>query len=178
MDNTIRCSRCTQQFDGSEPGCPACGHLLSPMPCGRHGDRTANGQCVICGVAVCAECNGTEPHYTCPDHRDIPVFEGWAQLYSTNDEVEAQLIRDNLKSDGVDSEVLSQRDQTILVDLGEFAPVRVLVPAFDYLTALEIVDGHRSASGEVAFACQACGEAYDAGQDRCTGCGATLPSSA
>lgn len=170
------CSNCEQQFDASEPSCPACGQLVEPVQCARHPDRRAEGVCVICGRAVCEECDRSEEvHYLCPDHADVPVIEGWAQVYTTGDDVEAQLIRENLQADGIDSEVLSQKDHTFAVELGDLSPVRVLVPAYEYARALQLVEQRKDADGEVSFACPECGEAYEAGESTCTSCGALLP---
>jgi hypothetical protein len=100
--------------------------------------------------------------------------EGWAQVYTTSDDLEASLIRDNLQSEGIDAEVLSQRDRSFAVDLGDLSPVRVLVPAFQYQGAREVLDGHRDAAGEVQFACPACGEVYEDGASVCASCGEPL----
>ena len=175
MNATQTCAHCAQEFDATENGCPACGYLLEPSVCARHAGSTARGRCVICGDSVCEICNSTEPHFSCPDHARIPVFQGWAQVYSTNVDLEAQLIRDNLKSEGIDAETLSQQDRMIHVEVGDLAAVRVLVPAFDYVPAAEIVQSHMDGRGEVAFGCASCGEAYEPGQERCASCQAELP---
>jgi hypothetical protein len=176
MTATATCAHCGQEFDGSENGCPACGHLQQRVPCTKHPDREAHGQCVICGTIVCEDCDHGNGHHACAMHSEIPVIEGWAQVYSTNDELEANMVRDNLRSEGIDAEVLSQRDQTLRLELGDFAAtVRVLVPAFDYIPAEELVSGHTDAAGEVRFACATCGEAYEAGEARCGTCQAELP---
>ena len=173
------CSNCEQEFDASEPSCPACGQLVEPDRCARHPDRRAEGVCVICGSAVCEECDrSAEVHYLCPDHADVPVIQGWAQVYTTSDDVEAQLIRENLQADGIDAEVLSQKDHTFAVDLGELSPVRLLVPAYEYARAVEVVEKRKDDEGEVMFACPDCGEAYEAGDAACSNCGALLPRTA
>ena len=131
--------------------------------------------CVICDTAVCPQCAESETvHFVCPDHSDIPIFEGWAQIYSTSDGVEAELIRNNLESEGIDSEVLSQRDNALAVDLGELSQVRVLVPAFEYLDGRRILARHMGANGEVVFACPNCGERFDEADVSCRQCGAPL----
>jgi hypothetical protein len=170
------CSNCEQKFDPSEPSCPACGHLTTPVPCARHPEKQAAGVCVICGGAVCEACNRSEEvHYLCPDHADVPIIEGWAQVYTTSDDVEAHLIRENLQADGIDAEVLSQKDHTLTVDFGDLSPVRVLVPAYEYARALQIVEQRKDEEGELMFACPSCGEAYDPGAPACANCGAALP---
>ncbi len=178
MTETATCTRCGQEFDDAENGCPVCGRLRQATTCSRHPAQTAEGQCILCGTPVCDECNAGDSHFACPTHAGVPIFEGWAQVYTTSDEIDAQLIRENLVAEGIDAEILSQRDQTFLVELGDLAPVRVLVPAFDYLAAQELMSGHMDETGEVAFACEACGEAYDPGQTVCVSCQAPIPHSA
>ena len=156
---TTTCARCGQAFDSGENGCPACGRLQNAATCERHHHLTAEGQCVICGSPVCDACTDrTAVHYSCPEHREIPIIEGWAQVYTTSDDVEAGLIRDNLQSEGIDAAVLSQKDQSFAVDMGDLSPVRVLVPAFEYREAFAILQDRMDPSGEVAFACAFCGE--------------------
>jgi hypothetical protein len=170
MMETNSCSRCGQQFDAMEDGCPVCGRLQQPAECLVHPDRIAAVQCVLCGAALCEACDHGRASGVCALHADVPLIDGWAQVYSTGDEIEAQLIRDNLLADGIDAEVLSQRDQTFRLELGDLSPVRVLVPAFDYLAARDLMAGHMDPQGEVAFACGSCGEAYDPGQEICASC--------
>jgi hypothetical protein len=177
MESTVRCARCDQEVAATEPACPACGHLhQGPVPCARHPDASAQGVCVICGTPACAECDTNDSvACACPDHSHIHVTEGWAQVYSTADSVEAGLIRDNLQSEGIDAAVLSQKDRTWAVDLGELSQIRILVPAFAYLDATKLLAAHRDTAGEVVFACPACGEAFDEGATTCRSCGVALP---
>ncbi len=173
---TRRCPNCDQRIDADSESCPACGTLFVEAFCDEHPDRKATGACIICGRRVCDECAGTGRSYcVCSEHADIPVFDGWAQLYTTPEEVEAQLIRDNLQAEGIDAEILSQKDRTLSFDLGEFARIRVLVPAFAWLEAQNVMRQHMDASGEVTFACPACGAAYEPGDVTCRSCGAELP---
>jgi DNA-directed RNA polymerase subunit RPC12/RpoP len=180
METTIRCARCDQEIDAEGPACPACGHIhTGSLNCKRHPDRKAVGVCVICGDALCDECDSSgEMHHACPDHSEIPVIEGWAQIYSTSDDVEAELIKENLQSEGVDAAVLSQKDRSFSVELGELSPVRVLVPAYDYLEATKLLGEHMDLAGEVVFACASCGEAFEPGDTVCQSCGSPLPTPA
>jgi uncharacterized C2H2 Zn-finger protein len=180
MESTIHCPRCEQEIDAEGPSCPACGHIHhGTLDCERHPDRTAAGVCVVCGDGVCRECDTTEElHHACPDHREIPVIQGWAQIYSTSDTVEANLIRENLQSEGVDAAVLSQKDRSFAVDLGDLSPVRILVPAYDYVEAMTVLGQHMDFTGEVLFACPSCGEAFDPGETLCRSCGTQLPTPA
>ncbi len=130
---------------------------------------------MICGTAVCEACRkGEAQGALCPAHAGVPVIEGWAQVYSTTGEFEAQLLRENLQAEGIDAQVFSQRDSTFSVDIGELSIVRLLVPVWEYEPAIRIIRDHMDAEGEVAFACPSCGEAYETNARECTACGAAL----
>lgn len=150
---TADCPRCGERISADAEACPACGHLFAEAACAKHADRKAESQCVICGTAMCKDCNkSVDTHFLCENHRDIPVVQGWAQVYGASDDLEAQLIRDNLEAEGVDARVLSQKDHfAIPVDLGDLSPVRVLVPAYDYAEAIGVIAAHRNALGDVQF---------------------------
>jgi hypothetical protein len=149
----VTCEHCGESIAGDSDACPACGELREARQCSKHAERAAAGQCVVCSSAVCETCNhGGDKHYLCETHKSIPVVEGWAQIYTTSDDIEAQLIRENLEAEGVDARVLSQKDHFSLpVDLGDLSPVRVLVPAYAYEDAQRLLAEHRDASGDVAF---------------------------
>lgn len=178
MEATIRCQRCDQEIDATAPACRACGNILGKaVACVRHPDREAVGVCVVCGDAACEECDsGDDPHTLCPEHAAVPVIEGWAQIYTTADAIEADLIRENLEAEGLDAAVLSQKDRSFSVELGDLSPVRVLVPAYTFLDAMHVLISHMDGRGQVLFACPTCGEAYEVGDDVCRNCGATLPT--
>ena len=150
---TETCPHCGESIAADSEACPACGDIRISTTCFLHVARPATGECVVCGLAVCDECNaGGETHYLCATHGDIPVQQGWAQVYTTSDDLEADLIRQNLEAEGVDARVLSQKDHfSIPVDMGDFSPVRVLVPAFSYSDALKVIEQHMDETGEVRF---------------------------
>lgn len=167
------CARCGEDYRGSD-ACPACGELREPAVCDHHPDRAAAGRCVVCSRAVCEQCGEERRAYLCREHQGVPVIEGWAQVYSANTEFEAQLLRENLRAEGIDAQIFSQRDTTFSVDLGELSIVRLLVPVWEYDNALSLIRDHMDTGGEVTFACPTCGEAYELGTRECTGCGGAL----
>ena len=176
----MSCSNCGEDILTDEAACPSCGALRSPARCDAHPDRSADAQCALCGTTVCNECDRTAGRtHLCPAHHQVPVVEGWAQVYSTSDDIEAQLIRENLESEGIEARVLSQKDHfTFTVDLGDLSPVRVLVPAYDYSGAEAVLRSHMDSQGEVSFACANCGEAYEPGSVTCASCGERIDSAA
>ena len=171
------CPHCGESIAVDAEACPACGHFHANVACDLHMERSAVGQCVVCGMAICEECNHPQGrHFVCAEHAGIPLLSGWAQVYSAADDLDAELVRDNLTAEGIESRVLSQRDHySFNVDVGELNRVRVLVPAYEYHTASALLAEHTDRHGEITFACPACGEAYDAGSLACRSCGAELP---
>lgn len=175
MESVRQCPRCAETVSASADYCPVCGEPFTSVSCADHPDRVAVGCCVICGRPVCHDCrSGERRACLCQEHAGIPVIEGWAQVYSTGDEIEAQLIEENLRAEGIEARVFSQKDRSFAVGMGDLSPVRVLVPAFEYADAYDVIRGHLSTEGDVAFACPECGEAVEEGADECPSCGAVL----
>lgn len=178
--DTQRCTHCAETIARGVEACPACGHLYRRVPCPDNEDRTAPGQCAVCGTPVCPEHSPPEgTAYLCELHSEIPVIEGWAQVYSSSTDLEAELVKENLEADGTDARTLSQKDHFALpVQFGDLSAVRVLVPVYEYLAAKELVESHTDASGNLRFACPNCGEAFDPTDSVCDNCGAPLPNRA
>ena len=176
---TMECPNCGATVPENADACPVCGRVQTPTNCEQHPDRPAVGVCVVCGRALCEACNNGEgKEYLCEVHRDVEIVDGWAEIYSTGDDVEANLIRDRLQGEGIDAQVLSQRDHyTIAVGMGDLAMVRVLVPAYEYEDAMRALAEQRESTGEVAPACPACGALYAQGDRTCAACGASLVES-
>jgi hypothetical protein len=165
------CARCGTGYIGSD-ACPVCGTLGAGTGCATHSDRTAGGRCVACGRALCQSCRASDRHaWLCQDHRGIVVIEGWAQVYSTTSEFEAQLLRENLRAEGVDARIFSQRDNILSVEIGDLSIVRLLVPVWEYELAARVIHEHMDTEGEVSFACPSCGEPFDPGAGACADCG-------
>jgi uncharacterized C2H2 Zn-finger protein len=171
-EETFTCARCGAEFEGGD-SCPACGAVLGEVPCEDDASRLAHSRCVICARAVCVGDPRARPAL-CDEHRHISVIERWSQVYSTTREIEAKLIAQNLNAEGIDAQIYSQNDHIFAVDLGELSIVRVLVPVWEHLQAMEIIGAYMDTSGEVVFACPSCGEVFEPGQPDCTACGAAL----
>jgi len=170
------CPNCGTTVPADAEACPACGELQHAVACATHPERSAAGVCVMCGRPVCEACDrGKGTEYVCEEHAVVPMTEGWAQVYTTGDDMEAELIRDNLLSEGIDSQVLSQKDHfSFTVDLGDLAQVRVLVPAFEYEDAMRVLSAHADPTRQLALACPTCGAAYAEGDATCGACGEPL----
>ncbi len=170
------CERCGETIAPDAVACPACGNLREAARCDRHPDRQARGRCALCGIALCESCDaGRSPYSQCRDHADVPIIEGWAQVLSLADEVQAHLIEENLRAEGIDARVLSQKDVSAFpVSFGDLARVRVLVPTYAWAEAEGVLEAHSDAVGEVSFGCPHCGEPYDEGETVCGACGEAL----
>lgn len=175
-DRTRRCEHCGETIAADADTCPACGHLDTPARCDRHPDRQAPGRCALCGTALCDECEaGTRHYHKCAEHASVSIMEGWAEVLSLPDEVAAHLIEENLRAEGIEARILSQKDHSAFpVEFGDLARVRILVPTFAYEEADRILAAHRDAVGEVSFGCPNCGDPYAEGVSVCEKCGEAL----
>jgi hypothetical protein len=170
------CRNCGATVAGAADACSVCGQLRNPEQCARHPDRSAAGACLVCGTPVCDACNrGRGNTYLCETHQGVDIVDGWATVHSTGDDIEAELISGNLMAEGIDAQVLSQKDHySFTVDLGDMARVRVLVPAPQYEEAMRALAEQQDVAGDVAPTCPACGASYEAGDTTCGSCGASL----
>src|SRR5512140_1399540 len=99
MADAIDCPNCGNSVPSDAEACPACGHLHVSTMCTTHAERPAEGVCVVCGLALCEECDhGAGTEYQCEAHQDVAIVGGWAEAFSTGDDLEAELVRDNLQS--------------------------------------------------------------------------------
>ena len=173
-EETFVCPRCGGEYAGQD-ACPACGKLRAGVPCDDDPGRQAHSRCVVCGRALCGPEPDARRAALCADHASVPVIEGFSQVYSSGSEIEAGLIVENLRAEGIDAQLYSQSDHHAFpVDLGELAIARILVPVWEHARALELIQSYMDTEGEVVFACPSCGEVYEPGQETCARCGAPL----
>ncbi|MBL7959224.1 hypothetical protein JNL27_03190 [bacterium] len=66
------------------------------------------------------------------------VIEGWAVVKTVNYEHQANLISDQLQSLGVENTILSQKDHTNVVWVGDLSEIKILVPQDKLQQALDI----------------------------------------
>ena len=79
------------------------------------------------------------PDNNTPDEREARTFEGWSSVFEASTDFEADLVRDRLDESGVAAVVLTQRDHSFNLNVGDLSPVHVMVPPADEARAREIL---------------------------------------
>lgn len=102
------------------------------------------------------------------------MIEGWTEVYAPGDEVEARLLQDVLRAEGIDAQVYSQQDHVYPVHVGELGRIRLLVPDEKTERALQTVREYLETGSTMAPTCPSCGQAYEPGDAVCRACGASL----
>ena len=74
---------------------------------------------------------GTTPHDDQPDARRARTYEGWISVFESSTDFEADLVRDRLDEEDIPAVVLTQRDHSFNLNVGDLAPVHVMVKPQD-----------------------------------------------
>ncbi|MGB3542586.1 putative signal transducing protein [Rubrivirga sp.] len=69
---------------------------------------------------------GTTPSNT-PEDRSARTYEGWISVFECSTDFEADLVRDRLGESDIAAVVLTQRDHAFNLNVGDLAPVHVMV---------------------------------------------------
>lgn len=70
---------------------------------------------------------------------DPRTYQDWIAVFTTSTDYEADLVRDRLDAAGVAAVVLTQRDHAFNLNVGDMAPVRVMVRPEDEAAAREVI---------------------------------------
>ena len=84
--------------------------------------------------------SGTTPHDDSSESRAARTYEGWISVFECSTDFEADLVRDRLDEDDVPAVVLTQRDHSFNLNVGDLAPVHVMVKPEDESRARELLD--------------------------------------
>ena len=68
------------------------------------------------------------------------TYEGWISVFECSTDFEADLVRDKLDEEGVAAVVLTQRDHSFNLNVGDLAPVHVMVRPEEEAEAREVLD--------------------------------------
>lgn len=70
---------------------------------------------------------------------DATTYEGWVSAFECSTDFEADLVRDRLDEAGIAAVVLTQRDHSFNLNVGDLSPVHVMVRPEDRTAAAAIV---------------------------------------
>jgi len=71
---------------------------------------------------------------------DPSTYASWVAVFNTSTDYEADLVRDRLDASGIAAVVLTQRDHSFNLNVGDLAPVRVMVRPEDVGAANEVIN--------------------------------------
>lgn len=71
---------------------------------------------------------------------DPRTYQDWIAVFNTSTDYEADLVRDRLDAAGVAAVVLTQRDHAFNLNVGDMAPVRVMVRPEEEEAARAVID--------------------------------------
>ncbi len=99
------------------------------------------------GVTFCPDCGAAlvDPEFI--DKPEEWTEENWEVVYTSSEEYEVEMIKNNLDGAGIISEVLVQKDRNFPA-LGDLGIVKLLVRKEDVSAALNYIQRMKSESGE------------------------------
>lgn len=71
---------------------------------------------------------------------DPRTYAGWVSAFEASTDFEADLVRDRLGEADIDAVVLTQRDHSFNLNVGDLSPVHVMVRPEDHGRAREVLD--------------------------------------
>lgn len=83
---------------------------------------------------------------------DPRTYQDWIAVFNTSTDFEADLVRDRLDAAGIAAVVLTQRDHAFNLNVGDLAPVRVMVKPEDRDAAREVIEQQPFTEEELAEA--------------------------
>ena len=152
MPSDERCPNCGGDVAGESDFCPHCGILRpgagSPR-CAVHPDAAAECVCIICHRLLCRQCSKSRAGRAfCDDHRKIEVVLDWANVFQSNDVMEAELLRSVLEAEGLTVQTQNFQSIGYIWDGGGDSPLsrsavnrpaKIFVPIPEYRAARRVV---------------------------------------
>ena len=80
------------------------------------------------------------PQSNDPEPRQARTYEGWISIFECSTDFEADLVRDRLDEAGVAAVVLTQRDHSFNLNVGDMAPVHVMVQPGSEAAARDVIN--------------------------------------
>ncbi len=91
------------------------------------------------GVTICPDCGETlveDKYFIKPEDWDE---ENWVVIFTSGQEYEVEMLKDNLEGAGINAAVLSQKDRNFPAP-GNFSVVKLLVKKDDVQNALNFIE--------------------------------------
>jgi Putative prokaryotic signal transducing protein len=91
------------------------------------------------GITICPDCGANlvdDKYYVKPENWDE---DNWVVVYTSSQEYEIEMLRDNLQGAGVETAILSQKDRNFPT-MGDLAIVKLLVHKEDVQSALNFIE--------------------------------------
>lgn len=100
---SLSCSNCQGDVGGEDSFCPHCGALFDDhVRCAEHPEEEADGVCVLCSTACCAECGRWRNDiFLCGTHEDYELFGERARVFGSRDVVSAEYAAQSLRRAGL-----------------------------------------------------------------------------
>ena len=99
------------------------------------------------GITICPDCNTKlvdEEFYIKPEEW---TEDNWEVVFTSNKDYEVEMLKDNLDSAGIVSEILSQKDRNFPAP-GDFSVIKLLVRKEDVPAALTFINKTAGESSE------------------------------
>ena len=99
------------------------------------------------GVTYCPDCGTAlveDDYYWKPEEW---TEKNWEVVYTSDQEYEVEMFRDNLKGAGIEAAILSQKDRNFPTP-GDLSTVKLLVKKDDVASALNFIQQVKSQSNE------------------------------
>ncbi len=97
------------------------------------------------GVTICPDCGKTLVDKSKLFRPKELSENDWQIVFTTNNEYEADMIRDNLQGAGIDATILSQKDRNFPAP-GDFSLIKLLVKKTDIKDALNYIEATKRQS--------------------------------
>jgi len=95
------------------------------------------------GIVICPDCNTPLVDATELNNYSELSEEDWVLVYTSFSEIEANMLKENLKSAGIAASVLSQKDSSFPTP-GDLSTIKLFVKKADVPEALEFIQEVKS----------------------------------
>jgi Putative prokaryotic signal transducing protein len=99
------------------------------------------------GMTICPDCGTSLVDDNLVTKPEDWTEENWEVIYTSGNDYEVEMIKDNLESAGINAAVLSQKDRNFPAP-GDFSVVKLLVQKEDVSDALNFIQKLKSESAD------------------------------